>query len=301
MQANSTAIERHLVTVGGTQVEYLVAGQGPDVVLLHGLGESGEDWRGVMTHLSPSYRVYAPTWPGLGDDRRAVQSSGNAQDPGAAHGAVENPSAEALGRFCNAFIDEKDLQRPVLGGQSLGGLIALRAALDRPDRVRALILIAAAGLGRGVTPVLRATALPVVGDIGVVIARSRPGAMLRAVSKAPMVFGRPWRIPQPWLADQYRRARDGRFIEITLRSLRMQVGVGGQRQVVLDELSALTLPTLVLWGTADRVVPVAHGRAAAALLPAGQLQVLDGLGHVPHVEDPGRVASALRGFLDGLA
>lgn len=298
MQTNST-IERHLVTVGGTQVEYLVAGTGPDVVLLHGLGESGDDWRGVMTHLSPSYRVYAPTWPGLGDDR-AVPSSGNAQDPGAAHGAVENPSPEALARFCNAFIEKKDLQRPVLGGQSLGGLIALRAALDRPDRVRALVLIAAAGLGRGVTPVLRATALPVVGDIGAVIARSRPGAMLRAVSKAPMVFGRPWRISQPWLADQYRRARDGRFIETTLRSLRTQVGVGGQRQVVLDELSAMTLPTLVLWGTADRVLPVAQGRAATALLPNGQLQVLDGLGHVPHVEDPGRVAAALRSFLDEL-
>jgi pimeloyl-ACP methyl ester carboxylesterase len=140
----------------------------------------------------------------------------------------------------------------------------------------------------------------VFGDVAAGVARSRPGAALRATSKAPLVFGRPWRVPQAWLADQYRRARDGRFMETTLRSLRTQVGVWGQRRVLLGELPRLSLPALVLWGSSDRVIPVAHGRAAVDRMPAGRLRVLDGLGHLPQVEDPDRVAAELRRFLDDL-
>lgn len=297
MDTSTTVIERHLAMVDGIEVEYLVAGTGTDVLLLHGVGESADGWRGLMARLAPSYRVYALTLPGFGGLRRAVAGSG-VEGKSAARDAVEDPSPEGFARFCHAFVTAKGLERPVLGGHSLGGLVALRAALDQPDRVRALVLIAAAGLGREVTPVLRAATVPLFGDVAAGMARSGPGAALRAVSKAPMVFGRPWRVRPEWLADQYRRARDGRFMETTLRSLRTQVGVWGQRRVVLDELSALSLPTLVLWGGSDRVVPVAHGRAAVARMPAGRLRVLDGSGHLPHVEDPERVVAEIFRFLD---
>jgi len=300
MAAHASAIARHLTTVGGIQVEYLVAGEGPDVVLLHGLGESAGDWRDVMARLAPSYRVYAPTLPGFGGDRRPAREPGNGQDGGSAHEAVDNPSVEAFAHFCNAFITGKGLQDAVVGGHSLGGLIALRAALDQPNRLRGLILVAAAGLGRRVSPALQVAGLPVIGDLAAGMSRWAPGAVVRVASRAPMLFGRPWRVSRSWLVDQYQRAQDGRFMEATLRALRMQVGVGGQREVLLDALPALSLPTLVIWGTNDRVVPLAHGDAAAAALPAGRLRVLDGLGHVPHVEDPDRVASALRDFLDAL-
>jgi pimeloyl-ACP methyl ester carboxylesterase len=290
MATKATVIARHLVTVDGTQVEYLVAGRGPDVVLLHGLGDSADDWRGVMARLATSYRVYAPTLPGFGGPRRGVGH----------HGTVE-PSVEGYAGFCHAFVTAKELQRPVLGGASLGGLIALRAALDRPERTRALVLIASAGLGRGVTPALQAAALPVLGDIAAGVARSRPGALLRAMGKVPMVFGRPWRVPQAWLTDQYRRAQDKLFMDTNLRALRMQVGVLGQRRIVLDELSALSVPALVLWGTNDRVIPIGQAYAAVARMPAGRLRLLDGLGHIPHVEDPDRVTAELRGFLATVA
>ena len=296
--APTSGLRRHLVTVSGTQVEYLRAGDGPEVVLLHGLGESADDWRGLMTRLAPSYRLFAPTLPGYGDDRRGMRDGDGAN--GHAPDVVEDASPEAFARFCNTFNTAKELRRPVLVGHSLGGLIALRAVLDRPDLWRALVLVAPAGLGRRVSPALQAAALPLVGDVAATVARSRAGAALRAAGKGPLVFGRPWRVPPAWLLDQYRRAQDGRFMETTLRALRAQVGISGQRRVMRDELPALTLPTLLVWGTADRVVPVAHGRAAAAMLPAGRLETLPRLGHVPQVEDPGRVAAVVRDFLASL-
>jgi pimeloyl-ACP methyl ester carboxylesterase len=286
MATKTTAVARHLARVEGIEVEYLVAGQGSDVVLLHGLGDSADDWRGLMARLATSYRVYAPTLPGFGGPSR-----------GMGRGDAVDPSVESYAGFCHAFITAKELERPVLGGASLGGLIALRAALDRPERPRALVLIAAAGLGWGITPALQAAALPVFGDIAAGVARFRLGALLRAMGKVPMVFGRPWRVPQAWLADQYHRAQDGRFMETNLRALRMQVGVFGQRRIVLDELPALSIPALVLWGTNDRVIPIGQAYAAVARMPAGRLRLLDGLGHVPHVEDPDRVAAEFRGFL----
>lgn len=297
MDAHTTGTRRHLATVAGVQVEYLMTGDGPDVVLLHGLGESADDWWGLMTHLASSYRLLALTLPGYGSDRRDPSDGDGLRQGDHAHDVVEDASPEGFARFCNAFNTVKELQRPVLVGHSLGGLIALRAALDRPDLWRALVLVGSAGLGRHVTPALQAAALPLVGDVAATVARSRPGALLRAAGKAPLVFGRPWRVPPGWLVDQYRRAQDGRFMETTLRALRAQIGISGQRRVVLDELPMLSLPTLLIWGTADHVVPVAHGRAAAARLPDGRLETLSRLGHVPHVEDPARVATVVRDFL----
>ena len=115
-----------------------------------------------------------------------------------------------------------------------------------------------------------------------------------------MVFGRPWRAPQAWLEDQYRRAQDPRFMETNLRALRLQIGLRGQRRIVRDELPELSVPTLVLWGTSDRVIPIGHAYAAVARMPAGRLRLLNGLGHVPHVEDPDRVAVEIRSFLAGI-
>jgi pimeloyl-ACP methyl ester carboxylesterase len=292
MDANTTVIERHLALVEGIEVEYLVAGDGPEVVLLHGLGDSAEDWREVMARLAPSYRLYAPTLPGFGGD---LGADGDGRRAGGF-----DPSPDGYARFVHAFVAAKDLRRPVLAGHSIGGLVALRAALNQPDGLRGLVLAAAAGLGRAVNPLLQAYALPGFGDVAASVARTAPGAALRAVSKVPMVFGRPWRVRHAWLLDQFRRAQDGRFMETTMRALRGQVGIRGQRRVVLDELPELSLPTLVLWGDSDRVVPLAQGYAAVARLPAGRLEVLGGAGHLAHVEDPDRAAAAMRRFLDEL-
>ena len=124
MTASTTAVERHLVSVDGTQVEYLVAGAGPDVLLLHGIGESADGWRPLMTRLAPWYRVSAVTLPGFGGLRPAGVAARNPAREGGG-----DPGPDGFARFVRAFIMARELDRPVLGGHSLGGLIALRTAL----------------------------------------------------------------------------------------------------------------------------------------------------------------------------
>ena len=101
-----------------------------------------------------------------------------------------------------------------------------------------------------------------------------------------------------WLAEQYRLARTPGFLEATLAALRAQAGPGGQREVLLEELRALTAPTLIVWGTRDRVFPRRHAEDAAARLREVRPVFIPDCGHLPHIEPPGRFAEVLGRFLD---
>jgi pimeloyl-ACP methyl ester carboxylesterase len=117
-------------------------------------------------------------------------------------------------------LDAVGLDRVAVAGNSLGGLAALQLALAEPERVTALCLIDSAGLGRAVNPALVFQRLPGIGELAISVGRRRPGAALRAVARAVLLFGRPWRTPRRWLADQYRAARQPGFLEATVASLR---------------------------------------------------------------------------------
>jgi pimeloyl-ACP methyl ester carboxylesterase len=119
----------------------------------------------------------------------------------------------------------------------------------------------------------------------------------RAWGRAALLFARPWAAPRAWLAEQYRLARTPGFLEATLAALRAHVYPGGQREVLLEELRALSAPTLVVWGTRDRVFPRRHAEDAAARLEEESPVFIPGCGHLPHVERPGRFAEVLGRFL----
>jgi pimeloyl-ACP methyl ester carboxylesterase len=109
---------------------------------------------------------------------------------------------------------------------------------------------------------------PVLGELGVAWSRTRPGAIQRAWPRLCCCSGvRGW--PAGWLAEQYRLACRPRFLflDTTLAALRDQVGLAGQRRVLLERLGGLEVPVLLVWGAQDRVVPVAHARRAAARFP----------------------------------
>ena len=179
-------------------------------------------------------------------------------------------------------------------GNSLGGLAALRLALSEPERVAALGLVASAGLGRRVNPALRSLSVPGYGRLATAWGKTRPGAAQRALGRAGLVFASSRRVPREWLGEQYRLARLPGFLKAQLATVRAQVGLRGQREVLVDRLPDLRIPTLVLWGARDRVVPRSHARGAAACLRGGHLEILPECGHLPQVEQPERFASALR-------
>ena len=134
-------------------------------------------------------------------------------------------------------------------------------------------------------------------ELAIAFGRRRPGAALRAGARAVLLFGRPWRAPRSWLVEQYRAARQPGFLEATVASLCAVLGIFGQRQVLVKRLSGLTVPTLIVWGTADWVILLSHGRRAARRLAHGRLVQLSRCGHAPQVECPQGFADALNRFL----
>jgi pimeloyl-ACP methyl ester carboxylesterase len=280
-------LREHRIDVDGLPTRYLLAAGedgGPPLILLHGVGDNALDWRWVMPALARSRRVYAPDLPGAG-------GSAEPQDADYSPGFFE--------RFVAAFLDAQGIERAAaVVGNSLGGLVGLRLALSEPERVAALGLVAAAGLGRRVSPALRSLSVPGYGRLATAWGKTRPGAAQRALGRAGLVFASPRRAPREWLKEQYRLARVPGFLQAQLATVRAQVGIRGQREVLVERLPGLRVPALVVWGTRDRVLPASQARGAAARLRGGgRLELLPDCGHLPQVEQPERFAPALDRFL----
>lgn len=276
----SKVIER-TVQVDGLATRYLAVGDGPPLLLLHGLAEDASDWQAIMPALGRHRRVYAPDLPGLGGGTELLGDY----------------SSTTLTRLVARFLDEVDVRRAAVVGHSLGGLVALRLALSQPARVAALALLAGVGLGSAVSPLLRAAALPGVGEWWVMWGRTSLGAQQRAWSRALLLFHDPRRMPTEWLRRQAQLARSPGFIEASLAALRAHVDLRGQRDVLSDQLVRVEAPTLVVWGERDRVLPLAQGRRAVARLGDGALALIPACGHLPQVERPEQVAHRLASFL----
>ena len=261
---------------------YLRAGTtGTPLLLLHGVGDNAFDWRWVMPALASTHRVYAPDLPGSGGSARPL----------------DDYSPAFFTRFVAAFLDALGVDHAAVIGNSLGGLVGLRLALAEPQRVTALGLVSSGGLGREVTYALRSLALPGYGKLAVAWGKRRPGAAQRALGRAALVFARPRGAPREWIEEQYRLARLPGFLEAQLATVRAQVGLKGQREVLVDRLAQLERPTMVVWGTRDRVLPYSQAKEAFSRLAEGYLELIPECGHLPQVEQPERFVSGLRRFL----
>jgi hypothetical protein len=156
---------------------------------------------------------------------------------------------------------------------------------------------ASAGLGREVTYALRLPTLPGYGEATVTWGKTPLGAFQRAWSRVPLLFGRPERVPVEWVTEQTKIAQLPGFTEATMAALRAQVDMGGQREVLVDQLPHLGMPTLIIWGKRDRVFPYAQGQKAASCLRQCALELIPNCGHLPHVEQPERFAAIVARFL----
>jgi pimeloyl-ACP methyl ester carboxylesterase len=122
------------------------------------------------------------------------------------------------------------------------------------------------------------------------------GARQRVWLYAGLLFRRIDRVPRAWLAEMYRLTRSPGFLDATLAAERTQIDLGGQREVLLDQLSRLTIPTLIVWGHHDRIVPYHQGQDALIRLPRGSFASIPDCGHLPQVERPDRLTAALTEF-----
>ena len=219
------------------------------------------------------------------------------------HGESAKPRGDySLGAYASGVRDlllALGHDRATVVGHSLGGGIAMQFAYQFPERCERLVLVSSGGLGREVHPLLRAATLP--GSELVLplltqprVARRRRGASAGRSASAPAGRHRPRRgRARLRLA---RRRRGARGVPATMRAV---LDPGGQRVSALDRLYlAEAVPTLIVWGERDPIIPVAHGRAAHEAMPGSRLEIFDGVGHFPQLERPHEFARLLAAFID---
>jgi pimeloyl-ACP methyl ester carboxylesterase len=279
-------VQEHRINLNGLSIRYFQSGsEGLPLVLFHGTGESALDWSWVLPKLGEKYRVYAPDFPGNGESAKPIRDY----------------SVEFLTQFAKDFLDTIAVDRAVVGGNSLGGLIALELALSRPAQTAGLVLIDSSGLGEAVNPLLSSLTLPVFGELGVAGCQTPVGAVMRSRSRAALQFAHPDQIPVEWYAEQERLSQTFGFLQATLSSLRAQLNPIGQRTVMVDTLPQLQMPTLLIWGENDLIFPKTQAEAAVKQLQQGHLSIIPDCGHIPHLEQPDRFVAALDEFLSKIS
>lgn len=269
------------VTALGTQVHYLTGGQGPPLLLIHGIGESNNSWFANYDVLARHFRIYAPDLIGWGQ---------TAPSPEYRH------DLSGLTDFILAYMDALGLEQTFVVGWSLGGAATISAAARAPERFPRVMLLAPAGLGRKVHWMFRVVYLPLLGEMMLM-----PN-MLTMRTLYQWLYARHARsVPYDFMARALEKARQPWHRSSTLAFVRA-LDVFAQGQAKLDlrsQLHRLTMPVRILWGRQDRVLSVTEGQAAMNLLPQGSLVVLDECGHMPMVEQIDRFHDEVLGFFAG--
>jgi len=179
-----TAIEERRINVGGLTTRYFTAGnEGLPLVLLHGDSASALDWSWVLPKLGATHQVYAPDFPGFGESAKPNRDY----------------SLEFFKQFLGDFLDALGIERAVLVGNSLGGLISLRFALSHPEQVAALILVDSSGLGYAVSPALSQLTVPLYGESAIAWCQTPIGAKQRSWLRTSLLFAHPSKVPDVWL------------------------------------------------------------------------------------------------------
>jgi pimeloyl-ACP methyl ester carboxylesterase len=272
----------HSVLLRGHSLAYTDSGTGPVVLFIHGILGSQRQWAHLVDRLDDDYRVLVPDLFG--------------------HGQSEKPVGDySLGAHAGTLrdlLDRLDVERVTLVGHSLGGGIALEFAYLFPDRVDRLVLVATGGLGREVNPLLRAATLPTAGLVLPVIAsrwvRDRVSAAGRTLGG--LGVGAKSDIAEIW--QGFTSLGDADTRRAFLATTRAVLDPGGQTISALDYLpEQMPLPTLVVWGTRDRMIPAWHALAAAESIEGCRVELFEGAGHFPHLDEPDRFVDLVRDFV----
>ncbi|MEU5828552.1 alpha/beta fold hydrolase [Micromonospora tulbaghiae] len=264
-------------TVDGRRTRCRISGDGPPVVLLHGIGRTLDDFTALHTALARDHLVLAVDLPGHG---------GSAPLAGP-------HTLPALAAAVARFLDAAGVTGPAhLVGNSLGGAVAMRLAADAPRRVASLALLNSAGFGREVTVALRLLA---VRPLARLLLRPHP-RIARRTERA--IFYDPAYVTDERIATALAAAGQPHAARVMLelvRDLGTWRGVRPQwRADLLDAVAALDLPTLLVWGERDLVLPAAHLAYARTRLPNARSHLFRDTGHMPQIERTAEVEALLR-------
>jgi pimeloyl-ACP methyl ester carboxylesterase len=271
------------VVIHGHRVGFRRGGSGPVILLVHGMAGSSATWRFVMPALAERYTVVAPDLPG--------------------HGRSAKPRGDySLGAFASGLRDlmvALGLERATLVGQSLGGGVAMQFAYQFPERCERLVLVSSGGLGDEVNLLLRALTLP---GVEYVLPLACQTWLYDAGVKVGDWLGRVGLRPAPHIGEiwsSYGSLADAETRTSFLHTLRSVVDRSGQRVSAVDRLYlASEVPTLIVWGDRDEIIPVHQGHSTHQAMPRSQLEIFEGVGHFPQVERPDRFVEVLVEFME---
>lgn len=261
---------------------FTIAGHGPPVVLTHGVAGRSAQWTAVIELLARSHTVVAPDLFGHGDSAkpRGDYSLG-------AHASGIRDLLIGLG-----------IERASVVGHSLGGGIAMQFAYQFPERCQRLVLVSSGGLGDEVHVLLRAATLPGSELVLPALAHSR---VLSAGAYLTRVLGRVGLRAGSDLSETvrgYGSLSSAEARSAFIHTVRAVIDPSGQRVNASDRLYlASEIPTMIIWGRRDRIIPVAHAYAAQKKMPGSRLEVFEQAGHFPQLSEPLRFTRVLEDFL----
>ncbi|MGD0765442.1 MAG: alpha/beta hydrolase [Dehalococcoidia bacterium] len=262
-----------LINVNGVELHYTAMGQGPTILLIHGLNGSTFSFRHLAPLLADGYRVLALDLMGFGYSERP---------PHAEYSLV------AQAHLVNGFLDALGIEKAVVLGHSLGGAVAMHLAVMFPERVGRLILVDSASdseTRRGLRSArLARPLLPVVAPFTIQNPRFRRMSLRSGVYDPALIT--------PEVMEGYMTPTR---IRGHLRSLG-NLMVDRRRDPALDP-AAITQPTLIIWGAADRWLPAKHGERLQALIPGSRLVTIEKAGHLVLEEQSEESARVIRDFL----
>jgi pimeloyl-ACP methyl ester carboxylesterase len=255
------------------------AGDGLPILLLHGTSASLHTWDGWVEALAPTRRVIRVDLPGFGltgpfphDDYHVTRY-------------VD---------FVIALLDRLEIPRAIIAGNSFGGQLAWETAATAPERVAALILVDAAGYPNAPESIPIGFRIALTPALQPLMTRFLPRRMVEA--SLHDVYGDPARVTVE-LVDRY---YDLALRAGNRRALGLRLEQAIHHEARAERIASLAQPTLILWGGRDRLIPSENAGRFARDIRGSRLVMFDGLGHVPHEEDPAATAAAVRSFLDGL-
>lgn len=269
-------------TIHGYRRAFVHTGSGPPLVLLHGIGDRHDTWSPLIPDLARDYTVVAPDLLG--------------------HGLSDKPRADySIAGYANGVRDlltVLGIDRATLVGHSLGGGIAMQFAYQFPERCERLVLVSSGGVRRDIHPLLRVIAAPNT-DALLPLLGLRPvkwlgRAVLWSLARVDADLG----LDAKELRRVFEALPDPATQRAFVRTLRSAIDWRGQHMTMLDRCYLVSgIPTLLVWGSRDAILPVLHGTDAHAALPGSRLEVFEGAGHYPHHADSPRFLRVLRDFI----
>ena len=276
--------ERQYRTIHGYRRAFIKTGSGPAILLIHGIGDSADSWLDVIPDLGRDHTVIAPDLLG--------------------HGHSDKPRADySIAGYANAMRDllaVLDIDRVTVIGHSLGGGVAMQFAYQFPERCERICLVSTGGVAHEVTHLLRFASapnadlvLPLLGSPGVRLLGRLTFGLLKALNTD---LG----LDAEHLMRVFEALPDASSRLAFIRTLRAAVDWKGQAITMLDRCYLTRgMPTLLIWGARDAVIPVAHGHKAHGAMPGSRLEVFADTGHFPHRDEPERFLKLFREFYEG--